>query len=241
MKGQRWIEVVAAVGLTAGLAAVLAGWQAWTHYKRSLNRALTVALNREDAAAVRTLLARGADIRTTGTSGNTVLMIAAASGEKRLLADAFRAGPDVNAVNFSTHTALTYAVVYQQPEAVKQLLDRGADPNRGARGATPLTWAARRGHLQISRMLLDAGADPNIRLQYDGSSPLMRAAEHGHTAVVRLLLERRADPSLRDLRRETAAIRARKHGHQQLVVLLERAGAGHPAKQTAAGKRRPRW
>jgi hypothetical protein len=240
MRGKRWIEVVAAAGLAAGVVAVFAGWQSWTHYKRSLNRALTAALNQVDGAAVRTLVARGADIRTVGTSGNTALMVAAAWGEPHLLAEAFRAGLDVNAANFSAHTALTYAVVHQQPEAVKQLLDRGADPDRGARGATPLAWAARRGHVQIARMLLDAGADPNIRLQSDGSSPLMRAAEQGHTAVVRLLLERKADPSLRDLRGETAATRARAHGHPEIAALLERAGAGRPVKQTAAGKRRPR-
>jgi ankyrin repeat protein len=85
-------------------------------------------------------------------------------------------------------------------EAVRWLLDRGADPNalwsHWDADVTPLHLAAAQGHLDAVRLLLDAGADPSIRdSKHHGDAKGW--AEHGRVpqareapAVIELLEQR---------------------------------------------------
>ena len=52
---------------------------------------------------------------------------------------------------------------------------------------TALTWASRKGYLEIVKCLLAAGADTDKVTNY-GMTPLMMAAGGGHVEIVRLLL-----------------------------------------------------
>jgi ankyrin repeat protein len=71
---------------------------------------------------------------------------------------------------------------------VRELLDRGADPNAATgRGTTALMVASSYGYVDTTIALLDRGADPNATNRY-GSTPLSIANEHGHMAVVQLLI-----------------------------------------------------
>jgi ankyrin repeat protein len=58
-------------------------------------------------------------------------------------------------------TALHEAAKRGQSDAVRLLLDHGADPNAREAGDNtyPLHWAAAHGHVEIARALLDAGGD----------------------------------------------------------------------------------
>src|SRR3990167_7224855 len=70
-------------------------------------------------------------------------------------------------------------------EAVKELLQAGADPNIVNRGGqTPLYWASYHGYLEIVRELLQAGADPNIA-EKDGITPLMSAEKNRNFQLVK--------------------------------------------------------
>lgn len=81
-------------------------------------------------------------------------------------------------------------------QAVRQLLQNGADPNTPPgpqdKGMTALMFAAWRGHGQIVRLLLDAGANPNA-LSDNSSSPLMYAAAAGNVQIVNALLNNGAN------------------------------------------------
>jgi len=56
-------------------------------------------------------------------------------------------------------------------EKVRELLERGADPNaKDDDGWTPLHYATYRGHTHIVELLIEMGADPNIRNK-DGKTP----------------------------------------------------------------------
>lgn len=96
---------------------------------------------------------------------------------------------------------------------------------------TALGGAAQQGQTEIVRILLAAGVDPNRRLDPGCNTPLMRAARAGKAETVRVLLEAGADPNLElvsDLpmtNGKTAHTYAKEAGYQEVVEILERAGA----------------
>lgn len=83
---------------------------------------------------------------------------------------------------------------------IKELLQRGADPNRlNKHGEAPLHQAVNVSEEVVSA-LLDSGANIDIRqlgkLQLDGDTPLHLAANKGRREMVKLLVKRRASVDL---------------------------------------------
>jgi uncharacterized protein len=75
------------------------------------------------------------------------------------------------------------AVAARNPDAVRSLLDRGADPNaRQQVGYTPLMAAAGSGREDLVALLLERGADPAL-VSEDGRTAAALAREHGHHAL----------------------------------------------------------
>ncbi len=93
-------------------------------------------------------------------------------------------------------TALHLAAGSGRAEIVRELLDRGADPDAAnALGVTPLMRAAWVGQLDAARLLLDADGDADSRIHARdvvGSDALMRAAMTGRASVVTYLVGRSA-------------------------------------------------
>ena len=82
-------------------------------------------------------------------------------------------------------TALQHAVVKQQVEAVRVLLEWGADPDANGSNATALLIAAGSEDPTMMRLLLDAGADVNLAKAskawaeaLEPVGPLWRVIEH---------------------------------------------------------------
>lgn len=134
--------------------------------------------------------------------------------------------------------------------AVKALLDGGVNVNSKTHyGATALSYACDKGHVEVVRLLIERGADVNVKDTFYGEVPLGWALSHGHAQVVKLLLdkgaagiERALTSGVQDgnaeivkialekggLKPETlnnALRRAPAGGNKEIVELLKKAGA----------------
>jgi ankyrin repeat protein len=134
---------------------------------------------------------------------------------------------DVNVAQPDGTTALHWAVMWNNEEAVTLLLRAGANATvRNRYGATPLSEAATAGSATMVEALLKAGADPKTLTTEDGETVVMTAARAGNTAVVRLLLERGADVNAREkYKGQTALMWAAAERHPDVVKLLLDRGA----------------
>ena len=100
----------------------------------------------------------------------------------------------INAKGVGGSTPLMWAALDGEVGTVRQLLERGADPNvANESGATALMWAIP--NLEKAKLLLERGADPNVKSK-DQRTPLALAASiYGSSELVKLLLDKGARPS----------------------------------------------
>jgi uncharacterized protein len=173
------------------------------------------------------------------------LILAAELGNTKLLRELIDNGANVDTENELEETALMVASREGRTDAVKLLLQKGADTEGG------LTRAVDGGHVEIAKLLLNAGAEiqpdalcrsataGKIELaelllekganvnesfanddQYE-ATPLALASAAGHADLVKLFLSKGADPSLKDSEGKTALDVASAANHQQVVDLLK--------------------
>ena len=139
--------------------------------------------------------------------------------EELLAEDAAR----VNAYTPDGFTPLHLAVFGRHVDAVRLLLERGADVEAMAQNefvrVRPLGTAAFVREARIARLLLDQGADANGAGE-GAFRPLHTAAQNGDAELAGLLLERGADPSLAADDGQTPSDLAREAGHASLVAAL---------------------
>lgn len=93
------------------------------------------------------------------------------------------------------------------PEYVAALLRCGADMRTSLRGALPVHYLAKAGHLGSLKVLLDNGADVNA-LSENGQTPLLYALKAGKRAdmdlICQTLLDAGADATIKDARGRSA-------------------------------------
>jgi len=110
------------------------------------------------------------------------------------------------------------AVVDDDPDQVRRLLQAGADCE-SARWKEPLLHlAAQRGNKEIVALLLEHGCDPNVATPYQ--TALSIAALRNHIAIIRLLLDYGADPN-----NKKPLYKAIDNGHSRAAVALIEGGA----------------
>jgi uncharacterized protein len=147
---------------------------------------------------------------------------AAALGDAARIEELLDADPGlVNSYAQDGFFPLGLAAFFKHADAVRLLLERGADANQESRHAQivvrPLhSAAADGGSTEVAQLLLDAGADVNAK-QPGGFTPLHAAAQVGNEELVALLLERGADPAARLDDGRTPADLAREAGHRDVA------------------------
>ncbi len=218
---------------------------------------LVAAVKRKDANAVRAILDRDPSLTRAKTENGTIVLTAlyygaadalkilleripedalnpyeaAATGNARRLKTILgQSRARVNDANAEGFTPLGLAAFFGHVEAVKVLLEHGAEvnrkpPSRFQNTALDAAVAGDRG--DVVRVLLAAGGDPNVRSEANYTT-LHKAAAHGNLEIVRLLLDRGADVNAVRDGGNTPADDAHAKGHEAIVELLRTQGAKPP-------------
>ena len=145
---------------------------------------------------VEVLLDLGSDTNMRGGTTGTPLQAAATQGETEVMAVLLDAGAEVNEHHVGSYgSALIAAIVNSKHDAVKLLLERGANPSLGAgfKYHLPIIAAARLWeNAEEVQLLIDAGANVNAQ-GGKWHTALQAAAVDGNDTTMRVLLDAGAD------------------------------------------------
>jgi ankyrin repeat protein len=184
--------------------------------------ALMRACYRLDGAICESLLSAGTKLD---------VFEAGAFGDLDRLTELLDADPSLaNAFSADGFSALHLPAFFGKHEAVRLLLQRGADADARGRGwmtGTALHSAAAGKHADAVAELIEAGADPNAR-QSGGWTPLHSAARNGDVASVEALLDAGADPSATNDEGQTVLELAVEGGDADVIERIRAAVDRHP-------------
>jgi ankyrin repeat protein len=131
--------------------------------------------------------------------------------------------------------ALVWAAKSDRVDAIRLLVELGADVNADPYRGTALTWAAVNGRVESVRTLVKLGADPDRRGSFGGPShgegvtAIHLAAQAGRREAVVALLDLGADPTIVDsLHGGDALGWAGVGGHADLSDILDHRGTEDP-------------
>ena len=138
------------------------------------------------------LLSLGAAINYVNGYGESILCLAAESGNLKLVTYLWNQGVSDNGVTWAT-SPMIMATKEQKLDIVKFFLAQGvsADLTSG-NGETALLHACKQGLVEITSLLLEAGADPNL-IHPNFDVPLVLAARCGSIEIIKQLLSFGAD------------------------------------------------
>src|SRR5579871_1914211 len=186
---------------------------------------LVEAARNQNSKAVRTLLARNADVNARSSDGSTALLWLTHWNDTDTADLLLRAGADANAVNDFQLTPLSEACTNANSALVRLLLKSGAHPNTPiATGETPLMTCSRSGAADAVRLLVEYGAAVNAKEPRQNQTALMWAAAERHPDVVRALIDSHAELTASTKQGFTALHFAARVGDFEGVKVLLAAG-----------------
>jgi len=170
---------------------------------------------------------------------------AAANGDiltmKRLWDANDRAGVHVCSVGALARPPLVWAVHFGRIDAVRLLLDYGADIDYSGEPfeeETALHMAVGMRSVQIVTLLVNRGADVNKSINM-GLSPLHYAVATANYAVIKLLLDRGANPRCKKMNHQTPLHAAAQKKQIDIIKLLLAHGAAETIFWTDVLGRKP--
>lgn len=141
-------------------------------------------------------------------------------GDLKKLAKLLDQGEDIEAAGKWGHTPLMFAVAEHRPDAVRLLIERGANVNHTTRDrCTCIQLATMQSDASLMNTLIEAGANVNERDER-GATPLMWAANRGPLESAQLLVRRGADLNAQDSSGLTALMYAAPEQPSLIEFLL---------------------
>lgn len=210
---------------------------------------LADAAKKRDAAAIRALVDKHADVNAAQADGTTPLHWAVYRDDLKIADILLRAGANVKTANRYGVTPLSVACTNGSAAMVELLLKAGADANEALPGGeTALMTASRTGNAATVKVLLAQGANVHAKESRRGQTAIMWAAAEGHTDVVTALIQADADFRARLDSGFTPLLFAVREGRIGVVQALLKAGADvndtapalSPGKRASQGRGAPR-
>ncbi len=207
--------------------------------KQGITPLLVAAAAHGNAATLRYLLDKGADLQAQDTDGEDALMRAALSGDADMVKLLLDRGANAKRADKSGNTALTNATTFPDSQRIQMLLEAGSDPN----ALNTFAGMVKKGPIALTHMsalmtavpfsdqktitlLLKAGARVNEK-DIRGMTPLMLsiATDHAQPNTVRQLIAAGADVQAEDKYGDSVLDWARKFDNPQILSMLLAAGA----------------
>lgn len=160
------------------------------------------------------------------SSGASPLTWASQFGDPRIVGWFLSKGAGVDVEDGLHYTALLTAARYGKTEAVRVLLDYGADPNQenGLAQVPLLVASGPEGNLETVKLLVERGAKPDAA-NATGWTALAYAAKYGRMDIAEFLLKHGANPNGNQQAAYTPLHWAVNNGHRDLAELLIQQGA----------------
>ena len=183
------------------------------------------AAGKNDAAAIKKLLAQGAEIDARDADGATALLVATHANQVEAARALIDAGANVNAKDNIDDSPYLYAGARGHLEILKMTLSHGADLKSINRyGGTALIPASERGHVETVRTLIEAGVkvDHVNNLHWTALLEAIILGDGGerHQKIVELLVKADADVNLADGNGVRPLQHARARGYKEIEATL---------------------
>jgi ankyrin repeat protein len=191
--------------------------------------ALIFAAERGHLKIVEHLILAGVDINLSDRPGKklgkTPLMYAGESGHAEIVELLLRSGAIVDAQDKRGQTALYYAVESDRVDAVRVLLEFGADPHKKNWDSTPFeraTYSTK----EIVALIISNDRSPGSNVSNKAKEEMLRSASFsGYLSIVRELIPQGVDIDAQESGGWTALMYAAAKGNLDIFQILLAAGA----------------
>ena len=183
------------------------------------------SIRKQDIKDLETFIKEKGDVDKTDPAGNTLLILAVKSGNKRMVEILLDAGCSVNATNYTGKSPLIFAANKGNFDICRLLIKNGTNINQKEnQGFTPLRCASSKGHFKIVKLLIEEGCDLNPIDCY-GKTPIHSVVKKRYINICKLLINSDCDINVKDKFSQTPLILAVKDRNLEIIELLLAKGA----------------